>query len=124
MDRNFYQLTDDILKSLDDMRPSNTKNSDNSRALECLAADIMTLKENIERQHTRLIASTTILEETMHLIEIATQATETFKGKRTNAECVWASYWGILKECEEAVIEMKYICSGKTRGQGWVDGSC
>lgn len=106
MDNEFSQLTSDILQRLDDMTLNDT-----SKATRSLAAEITLLKGEIEKQNARLSASTAILQETVDLIQIATQATELFKGQKTNAESVWASYWGILKECEEAIFEMDSVCS-------------
>ncbi|GKU05942.1 hypothetical protein FLAG1_08174 [Fusarium langsethiae] len=106
MDNESSQLTSGILQILDDMGQGDTLNIAKS-----LTTEIAFLKGEIEKGNARLSVSTAILKDTVDLIRIATQATELFKKRNTNAESVWASYWGILKECEEAICEMDSICS-------------
>lgn len=111
MDSEIRQLTREILERFNNMGPNNTRSGDISKLTRSLTTEMALLKEEIDQQNVRLRASIAILKETSRIIQIATEATESFKGKITNAESIWASYWGILKECEEAIFEMESVCS-------------
>lgn len=106
MANTFEQLSGDILQTLSGMRLHNT-----SATINGLMTEIALLKEEIEEQNARLSASTAILKETTKLIRAATAVTEAYKGQKMNAESVWASYWGVLKECDEAIFEMDSVSS-------------
>ncbi|KAF5528866.1 hypothetical protein FMEXI_14494 [Fusarium mexicanum] len=89
------------------------KPNDASETIQTLAIEITLLQEEVEKQNARLSASAALLREIATLIQMTTTTTEMFKGRKTNAESVWASYWGILKECDEAIFEMDSIGSRK-----------
>ncbi|EWZ29302.1 hypothetical protein FOMG_15992 [Fusarium oxysporum f. sp. melonis 26406] len=106
MSNDLSHLTRDILQILDDMIPQDT-----SKTTKSLTIEIGLLKEDIEKQNARLLASRALLEEIMDIIRITTKTAELFKRQNINAESVWASFWGILKECDEAIFEMDSVGS-------------
>ncbi|RKK85893.1 hypothetical protein BFJ68_g15422 [Fusarium oxysporum] len=85
---------------------------DTSKTVNSLTIEIGLLKEDIEKQNARLLASKALLEEIMDIIRITTKTADLFKRQSINAESVWASFWGILKECDESIFEMDSVGSG------------